>query len=586
MDIQRITSMIVLSFALCITVEAQSKLISMDKKGRLTYHSYMDKGDLLPDFSYCGYMGGGIPIPDIKVVASVGPSANGEDDTAFIQAVIDQVARLKPNEDGFRGCVLLKKGTYLISSPIRITASGIVLRGEGNTKENGTILIATSPKQYNVIEVGNNGKAKYNAAEARDITDKYVPSGTCVLHVENADKHFSAGDNVIIRRPSTSEWIHAIRMDSIAPRPRKGETTREAFERFRREGKETDMNGTIQWKAGSKDLAFERKIRSVKKNEITLDIPLTNAFQQEFGGGKIYKYTYDKRITQCGVENLYGMCTFDETVKDKYNGLGEYYSDENHANIFIALRTVENAWIRKVSVEHFDCCVATGLGTKYITGQDLSAVHPVSKITGGRRYAYHINGGQMCLFQRCYSSHHRHEFVLGASVAGPNAFVDGRGDMTFASSESHHRWATGCLWDNIILKGPGGSLMAANRGTMGSGHGWAGAQMLFWNCAAPIILVMQPPTAQNFAIGLQSKEVDTDKQTEKERKSTFRSISNASMSDMEYKDEPMNGTGWIESADQPVTPSSLYYYQLRDRLGQQALKKTMTEQQYNKYFNY
>lgn len=61
----------------------------MDKKGRLTYHSYMDKGDLLPDFSYCGYMGGGIPIPDIKVVASVGPSANGEDDTAFIQAVID-----------------------------------------------------------------------------------------------------------------------------------------------------------------------------------------------------------------------------------------------------------------------------------------------------------------------------------------------------------------------------------------------------------------------------------------------------------------------------------------------------------------
>ena len=55
--------------------------------------------------------------------------------------------------------------------------------------------------------------------------------------------------------------------------------------------------------------------------------------------------------------------------------------------------------------------------------------------------------------------------------------------------------------------------MAANRGSMGSGHGWAGAQMVFWNCAAPLILVMQPPTAQNFAIGLQATEVDNSKRS-------------------------------------------------------------------------
>ena len=97
----------------------------------LSYHSYTDKGDLLPDFSFCGYKGGGVAIPHIKVTASISPSPNKEDDTPFIQAVIDKVAKLQPDEDGFRGCILLRKGVYHIASPIRITASGIVLRGEG-----------------------------------------------------------------------------------------------------------------------------------------------------------------------------------------------------------------------------------------------------------------------------------------------------------------------------------------------------------------------------------------------------------------------------------------------------------------------
>ena len=122
-------------------------------------------------------------------------------------------------------------------------------------------------------------------------------------------------------------------------------------------------------------------------------------------------------------------------------------------------------------------------------------------------------------------------------------------------------------------------------GIDGSGHGWAGAQMVFWNCAAPLILVMQPPTAQNFAIGLQATEVDNSKEARSGAKSTFNSIVNTSMIDMKYKDQPINGTGWTEQTAGTVVPSSLYYYQLRDRLGKSALKKVMDEPQYNKYFN-
>lgn len=560
-------------------VQAQDKLVTMAGEGRLEYHPYTPEGDLLPDFSYCGYQGNEAPIPNVKIVAYVAPDPKSKDDTRRIQAVIDKVASMPLDGYGFRGCILLKRGTYRIAGPLRITQSGIVLRGEGNSPE-GTVLLATSTRQYNVIEIGRNSSAKRQ--ESHRLTDRYVPSGTRVVHVAGASQLFAPGDNVMLHRPSTAQWIHAISMDSIPIAPLKGETPREAFERFRRYGEKTDMNGTEQWKEGERDLLFERRVTTVNGDEITLDIPLTNAFQQEFGGGSICKYTFEQRIQKCGVENMYGMSVYDVSKKGHNKALrtaenpdGTYCCDENHANTFIMFRSTQNAWARSISVEHFDCCVKVSKGSKFITGQDLSATNPISLITGKRRYTYYINGGQMCLFLRCYSSHHRHQFVLGASVAGPNAFVDGAGDMQLAACEPHHRWSAGCLWDNIVLRGPAAALMAANRGNMGTGHGWAGAQMVFWNCAAPIILVMQPPTAQNFAIGIQRSKVADDKQTQQAREKTFTNVVNASLSDMKLKEGPMNGTGWIESESAEASPASLFYQQLYSRLGMQGVSNVM-----------
>lgn len=57
--------------------------------------------------------------------------------------------------------------------------------------------------------------------------------------------------------------------------------------------------------------------------------------------------------------------------------------------------------------------------------------------------------------------------------------MDGGWDMQLAASEPHHRWAAGCLWDNIVLRGPAAALMAANRGNMGTGHGWLAPKWCF-----------------------------------------------------------------------------------------------------------
>jgi hypothetical protein len=539
----------------------QSKLVYMGENGKLTYTPYTDKGDILPDFSYCGYMAGGVAIPDVKVVCVIsGP--NGMDDTDMIQGKIDSVAMLMKDENGFRGTILIKKGVYRISSPLIINASGIVLRGEGDDKKKGTVLLAVSPKQYNVIELGVDAKLTPVISSEQDITDEYVPSGSRVIHIKDAYKIFKPGDDVVVHRPGTARWIHDIGMDSIPPRPLKGETTYDSFFRFRTYGEKTDMNGTRQWEEGTKDLLFERKIVIVDGDRIILDIPLVNALQKEYGGAKVYKYEFPERVSFCGVEKIYGMSLFDENVKEYNQYIGEYDADENHANNFVYCKAVENAWIRDVHVEHFDCCVWTAPSSRFITGQDLSATNPVSVITGGRRYAYSV-WGQMCLFHRCYSSHHRHEFVLGANVAGPNAFVDGHGDMTFASSEPHQRWAAGCLYDNITIKGPGGSLLAVDRGWYGSGHGWSGAQIVFWNCSAPVIMVMQPPTAQNFAIG--SSGVITEQNAEDACFKTINAINNVSRSNFEYRGVPAVGNGWIEYPLKTVYPGSLYYMQLKER---------------------
>ena len=60
------------------------------------------------------------------------------DNTARIQRAIDYVASLTPNTSGFRGAVLLDRGEFSLSGELRISASGIVLRGMDREK---TILL-------------------------------------------------------------------------------------------------------------------------------------------------------------------------------------------------------------------------------------------------------------------------------------------------------------------------------------------------------------------------------------------------------------------------------------------------------------
>ena len=94
-----------------------------------------------------------------------------------------------------------------------------------------------------------------------------------------------------------------------------------------------------------------------------------------------------------------------------------------------------------------------------------------------------------------------------------------------------------------------------NRGSSGSGHGWSGAQILFWNCEATRWRCHAPNGAMNWAIGMIGE------------KGGF--LSNRIP-------EP---DGIIQSHGSHVTPRSLYYTQLKERKGANALHSVVLPNQ-------
>lgn len=113
---------------------AQTFALQVNNEG-ITYLND-ERGNRILDFSYCGYHASGQDIPSVGNAVFVPWKAG--DNTARIQRAIDYVASLTPNTSGFRGAVLLDRGEFSLSGELRISASGIVLRGMDREK---TILL-------------------------------------------------------------------------------------------------------------------------------------------------------------------------------------------------------------------------------------------------------------------------------------------------------------------------------------------------------------------------------------------------------------------------------------------------------------
>jgi hypothetical protein len=448
--------------AIASHVEAQqcfSQLVFPGDAGKLVYVPDA-QGNRIPDFSNVGYKSGIVPLPDVPVRSTLNPDVNpGSDDGARLQAAIDQVSGLPPDPNGFRGAVVLTRGEYRIGGTLFIRASGVVLRGDGQDP-NGTVIRATGVRpgaaESTLVRIlGSGSRVKVSGTEHNLIQD-YVPVGARTFLVDNTDG-LNVGDEVIVHRPSTAEWIATIGMDQLVN----------------------------PWQPGSKDINWDRLITSINGTEITVDAPLTTAVEQQFGGGTIYKYTWPGRIQNVGIEQMRGVSDFTSPT------------DEDHAWNFIKLENVMNAWVQSITAEHFAyAAVNVAKSAKWITVDSSSNLDPISGLTGGRRYSFNVDG-QLTLVKNGYTREGRHDYVLGSTIPGPNVFVDSVAENTHADAGPHHRWSSGTLFDNVVA----GEINVRDRGNSGTGHGWAGANTLVWNSTASRMIIEQPPTAQNWSIG-------------------------------------------------------------------------------------
>jgi hypothetical protein len=543
--------------------------------GRLVYVPD-EQGNLIHDASHAGYGGGGVPIPTVAVKETIWPIAG--DNTEHVQAAIDKVSALPLDKYGFRGAVLLRAGYYRMAMPVTIKASGVVLRGEG-MGDTGTILVGTgtgrpaapggapgsappanappggaAPVGGRAGSAGPDGRAGgpgrggafgggpatlIRIAGATGVTpkeegrqaiaDEYVPVGSRSFKVASA-RAFRPGDLAIVRRIGNQAWIDAIGMNTDAPGGR--------WQPF-----------NIDW---------DRVVVDVQGNTVTVDAPIVCAIEQRWGGGELLKYDDAGRIEHVGIENLRGVSEFDPSVRttsygnmDRENYVAEeYYSDENHYSNFITFDNIKNGWVRNATALHFvTSMVGTNAGSKWITVQDCVSREPISQRRGGRRFTFALRG-QLALVQRCLSDKGRHSFMMGRPTGSGNVFLDCKATNAYSSSEPHENWANGGVYDNVIAP-----LTA--RFWKNINIGWAGANTVFWNCEG-YFLVQKPPTAQNYTfghIGVNSVVFNIPLQ------------------------DTTKPNGHIESLDRHVTPRSLYLTQLRERLGEAAVRHIATASQ-------
>jgi hypothetical protein len=415
------------------------------------------RGDRVPDYSFAGYRAGQAAIPDVPVRVYVKPSPG--DNTAIIQRAIDYVASLPPDQ---RGAVLLAPGRYEIVSGLTIGASGVVLRGSG-AGENGTILQATGHDRRTLITIAGKNDRAFTSTPL-PVADSYVPVNSLRLRLADIGS-LKVGDNIIVRRPSSAEWIKALNM--------------------------SDVGGGIGlgWKPGSRDILWDRTISHIDANQITIDGPFTTALDATLGGGTVAAYSWPGRITNAGVENLRCESDFDPANP----------KDESHSWFAVTIDDAADAWVRQVTAAHFaGGAIAIFESCRRVTVEDCKSLAPVSEIAGFRRHSFFTNGSQT-LFQRCYSENGRHDFSVGHCAAGPNAFVQCQAINALDDSGPIDSWASGVLLDNVRIDGNALSLM--NRWQAAQFAGWSAANCMLWNCSAALINCYNPPGARNWAIG-------------------------------------------------------------------------------------
>ena len=426
--------------------------------GRLSYASDSAQ-NRIPDYSYAGYKYGQAMIPAVPEVSRI--SATSGDQTGRIQAALDAVAARTPDANGIRGALVLNAGTYQVDGVVRVNASGVVLRGVGDSTS-GTILraVGDNPHQRSVVILGS-GSAWSEVSPRTDITTSFVQVGSRSFSVASTSG-FAVGNEVVVHHPSTQAWIDAVDGCGCAPDP--------------------------DWSPGSMDIVYHRRITAISGSTVTLDAPVYNHLNRSLSQSYLTRISWSY-ITNAAVESL---------RIDIVTAGGE---DENHAWDGVEVNGAQDSWVRNITALHFGFGGVDVVNSVRITVDDNEANDPVGIRTGGRFYNF-IAGhkAQLVLFSRNRLSPDARHGLVCSGGPDTSGIVFYRCNVTNGHDMEggHMKWTSGVLFDNIIENGSG-TLRLINRGDWGTQHGWGSVHSTAWAFNKGMY-IQKPPTAQNYGI--------------------------------------------------------------------------------------
>jgi hypothetical protein len=433
----------------------------------LVYKKFNGNNTIM-DFSSVGYMGGEI-VPDMTIQIKLKPSGTN-DDTQKIQDAIDKLSKYSLDKNGQRGVIQLSSGTFNIRGVLKISKSGIVLRGK-KSRSNPTKFMCTLKEFRTIIQI-NNDKRNFTKQYTTKVNDNYIPVGERRIRVEDTS-NFKIGDKVVINKTVTEKFVKSLNMDTLV-----------------RNG------GSQTWLKIGSVLSENRHITSInaKNKVITLDIGVSDALDSSmFDDLSLMSYTYDY-LYNIGIENI----TFD--TDEVYSGDFLTNGLENGLKL-CEMTGVIDSWVDNCIINEFTSGIDISKNSSRITLNKNKFTRTKGNTGGAQAFDIYLAGSQVLITNGSSTGVRNISIGSMANASGPNV-VYNYTQKGGVSLEPHMRWASGLLIENV----KGGDISIRNRGNMGSGHGWSMVNGVVWNCSPETLNIQNPPGYKNFAIGCKSKK--------------------------------------------------------------------------------
>jgi hypothetical protein len=474
-------------------------------------------GAQLPDVSYAGWHNGEGAPPDPPSGPELLVDAPGEGDaTAAIQAALDAAA------DAGGGLVTLAAGTYRVDGLLRMTASGVTLRGAGDDATTLWFTRSTGMSDVAHLTVGGTPTEGPPLALARDA----ARGDRAVTLVDTAG--LEPGMDVVVGWTITPDFVADHQMTGV---------------------------WTVfldQWAP-----VFRRRVLAVDpaSGTVTLDVPLRYAAKARDGAAL---RVVTGLIREVGVQDL--------AVATATTWTEAWSHDRSHA---IALQGVADGWVRRVRsvpspgdptdrADHLASGGVLVLRSHRVTVDHVTMEEAQNRGGGGNGYLFEAQQSGEVLWVDCVGRAGRHNFIqnwgFGTSGVVWLRPVSEAGKALWSSSselgvtgfsEYHHSLAMDNLVDGARVTD---GWKAVDRGLESSGAGVTATGSVFWNLTGSGFL-QSFQAGLGFVIGTDGVEVQTEISDLPDRRLTA-------------------PADWAEGIGAAATldPPSLYEDQLRRRM--------------------